>query len=173
MTVQKHWYAVYTKPRWEKKVHARLLERGIESYCPLNKVRKQWSDRVKLVEEPLFKSYVFVHISPDEESWVRMVDGVLNFVYWQGKPALVKDREIENIKRFLNDFEQINVQYIALKPSNHVQVLMGGLMDKQGTVSRVKGQYAEVHIESIGFKLVAWIEKKNLLLINDGAPKNA
>jgi transcription antitermination factor NusG len=54
------WYAVYTRPRWEKKVAALLLHKGIESYCPLNKVRRRWSDRTKTIEEPLFKSYVFV-----------------------------------------------------------------------------------------------------------------
>ncbi|MEI9958604.1 MAG: transcription termination/antitermination NusG family protein [Ferruginibacter sp.] len=57
-----YWHAVYTKPRWEKKVAALLEARGIEYYCPLNKVVKQWSDRKKVVLEPLFKSYVFVHV---------------------------------------------------------------------------------------------------------------
>ncbi len=56
----KHWYAIYTKPRWEKKVHHLLSEKGLEAYCPLNKVTRKWSDRMKTVEEPLFKSYVFV-----------------------------------------------------------------------------------------------------------------
>ncbi|HRX93358.1 MAG TPA: transcription termination/antitermination NusG family protein, partial [Chitinophagaceae bacterium] len=56
----KRWLAVYTKPRWEKKVNKLFKEKGLESYCPLNKVRRKWSDRMKIVEEPLFKSYVFV-----------------------------------------------------------------------------------------------------------------
>ena len=87
----KKWHAVYTKPRWEKKVNALLLSKGIETYCPLNKVRKKWSDRIKLVEEPLFKSYVFVHINELDYSRVRMVNGVLNYVYWNGKPAVIRD----------------------------------------------------------------------------------
>ena len=60
------WYAVYTKPRWEKKVNSLLLQKGIEVYCPLNKVRRKWSDRIKTIEEPLFKSYVFVKIKDEE-----------------------------------------------------------------------------------------------------------
>src|SRR5512138_2508364 len=107
MTKDKRWYAIYTKPRWEKKVHARMAERGLESYCPLNKVRKQWSDRIKLVEEPLFKSYVFVRVSPEDQTRVRMVDGVLNYVYWQGKPAVVRDEEIDAIRRFMNEYEDV------------------------------------------------------------------
>ena len=75
------WYAVYTRPRWEKKVHQRFSEKGWESYCPLNKVEKQWSDRIKVVEEPLFKSYVFIRLQEEEASAVRMVNGVVNFVY--------------------------------------------------------------------------------------------
>ena len=60
MATAKKWLAVYTRPRWEKKVDQLLKEQGTESYCPLNKVKRKWSDRVKTVEEPLFKSYVFV-----------------------------------------------------------------------------------------------------------------
>jgi transcription antitermination factor NusG len=99
MSKTKHWYALYTKPRWEKKVHELMLRRGMESYCPLNKVRKKWSDRYKMVEEPLFKSYVFVRITDDEKSNVRLVDGVVNFVYWLGKPAQVREEDILKIKR--------------------------------------------------------------------------
>src|SRR5580658_7417057 len=105
MESKKKWYVIYTKPRWEKKVHARLTEKGLANYCPFNKVRKKWSDRVKTIEEPLFKSYIFVHIAEEEQLAVRMVKGVLNFVYWLGKPALVRNSEIEAIKKFLNEYE--------------------------------------------------------------------
>jgi transcription antitermination factor NusG len=75
---QKRWYALYTKPRWEKKVYKGLSQKGIESYCPLNKVKRKWSDRIKTIEEPLFKSYVFVKVAELEKTDVRFVDGVLN-----------------------------------------------------------------------------------------------
>ena len=112
------WYAIYTKPRWEKKVHQLLISKGIESYCPLNKVRRKWSDRIKLVEEPLFKSYVFVPTDEKGKTLVRMTKGVINFVYWDGKPAIVKDKEIVAIKRFLDEYE--NVQAIDLKPQQRI-----------------------------------------------------
>jgi transcription antitermination factor NusG len=104
--VNSRWYAIYTRPRWEKKVNTLLAEKGIESYCPLNKVRRKWSDRIKTIEEPLFKSYVFVRIRDDERSNVRMTSGVVNFVYWDGKPALIRDKEIQNIRRFLDEYEK-------------------------------------------------------------------
>ena len=67
------WLAVYSKPRWEKKINQLLQDKGLESYCPLNMVYRQWSDRVKKVEEPLFKSYVFVHVTEAERTEVRRI----------------------------------------------------------------------------------------------------
>jgi transcription antitermination factor NusG len=72
----KKWYVLYTKPRWEKKVDKALLQKGIESYCPLNRVKRKWSDRIKTIEEPLFKSYVFVRVEEKDKTEVRYVDGV-------------------------------------------------------------------------------------------------
>src|ERR1700690_1183255 len=104
------WYAVYTRPRWEKKVAERLVEEGIEHYCPLNKVVRQWSDRKKTVLEPIFKGYVFIR-TPDEQKWgVRKIPGHLNFVYWLGKPAQIKEQEIITIKKFLNEFDNVIVE---------------------------------------------------------------
>ena len=97
----KRWLVLYSKPRWEKKVDAALIRKGIESWCPLNKVQKHWRDRKKIIEEPLFKSYVFVKISETERSEVLITPGVLNFVYYVGKPAIIRDDEIKNIKEFL------------------------------------------------------------------------
>jgi transcription antitermination factor NusG len=161
----KNWYAVYTKPRWEKKVHATMTNRGLESYCPLNKVRKQWSDRIKLVEEPLFKSYVFVHVPEEDQTRVRMVDGVLNYVYWQGKPAVIKEKEIEDIRRFLNEYQDVQLQSLDFQPHDKVLIRTGVLMDKEAMVQRVLHQTVEVVIESLGYKLVAQIEKSNLVPI--------
>jgi len=76
---KENWYALYTKPRWEKKVADLLSKRKIVNYCPLNKVQKQWSDRKKIVLEPLFRSYVFVRISESRQPEIRQIDGVVNF----------------------------------------------------------------------------------------------
>jgi transcription antitermination factor NusG len=158
----KKWYAVYNKPRTEKKVYSLFEARGIESYCPLNKVNKQWSDRVKLVEEPLFKSYVFVHIAEAEQSKVRMISGVLNFVYWLGKPAVIKQVEIDRIKRFFNDYEDVIAEPITLKPDDSVIITSGALMDKEAKVIRRMGNRVELEIESLGYKLVDYVERKNI-----------
>jgi transcription antitermination factor NusG len=160
--MEKKWFAIYTKPRWEKKVHLLLTEKELESYCPLNKVTKKWSDRMKTIEEPLFKSYVFVHITDEQKTDVRMTAGVVNFVYWQGKPAEVKDDEINIIRRFLNEHEQVRAEPIELKADQKVKIYSGVLMDHEARVIRVKGSYVEVVIESLGYRLVANIEKSNI-----------
>ena len=167
MDKDKKWYALYTKPRWEKKVYRLLSERGKEAYCPLNKVKKKWSDRVKLVEEPLFKSYVFVHIEDGEKTDVRQVDGVLNFVYWNGKPAVVRDKEINDIRRFMNEYTDVEASAIDIKPDTRVLIRSGVMMDKEATVQRVLGNRVEVLIESLGYRLVAYVEKKNIHPFHD------
>ena len=99
------WYAVYTKPRWEKKVASLLDEKNITHYCPLNKTLRQWSDRKKTVLEPLFKGYVFVQVAETKKWELLTINGIVNYVHWLGKPAIIKDEEIETIRKFLNEFE--------------------------------------------------------------------
>ncbi|HEV3223237.1 MAG TPA: UpxY family transcription antiterminator [Puia sp.] len=157
-----HWYAIYTKPRWEKKVHSLLSEKKIESYCPLNKVRKKWSDRMKTVEEPLFKSYVFARVNSDEQTKVRMTAGVMNFVYWQGKPAIIPAKEIETIRKFLNEYENVIAEPMQLKEDGRVIIRQGLFMDHEAKIIKIEGNRVKVVIESIGYSLVASIDKKNL-----------
>jgi transcription antitermination factor NusG len=157
-----HWYAIYTKPRWEKKVHALLTAKKLESYCPLNKVRKKWSDRMKTVEEPLFKSYVFARVNEEEQTKVRMTPGVMNFVYWQGKPAIIPAREIETIRKFLNEYENVTAEAMELKEDSRVTIRQGLFMDHEAKIIKIEGNRVKVVIESIGYTLIASIDKKNL-----------
>lgn len=139
-----------------------MLHKGVESYCPLNKVRRRWSDRIKLIEEPLFKSYVFVKIGEDDRTAVRMTDGVINFVYWDGKPAIIKEKEIQTIKRFLDEHENVELIKMDLKPDQRVRVVAGPLMDHEGKVLEIKNKVARVAIDSLGYLLVADIDKGKL-----------
>lgn len=163
MSTGKKWYALYTKPRWEKKVHRTLQIKGVESYCPLNKVRKKWSDRIKVIEEPLFKSYLFVRLDEAEKTEVRYVDGVINFVYWNGKPAVVKDEEIIEIKKFMSEYEDVQVKKLDVKPADKVVINQGVMMGTSGMVSRVlSNNIVEVIIDSLGLALTAKFDKQKL-----------
>lgn len=150
--MEKKWFALYTKPRWEKKVDSVLISKGIDSWCPLQKVQKQWSDRKKIVEEPLFKSYVFVHIDETERTKVLMTDGVLNFVYHVGKPAVIRNEEIELIRKYLSDKEaSISIQSIeAFEENTRVKINHGIFMDNAGVVIRGGKRKVFVKLESLG-----------------------
>jgi len=160
--LSRKWLAVYTRPRWEKKVNQLLTEKGLESYCPLNKVRRKWSDRVKVVEEPLFKSYVFVKVTDSDRTAVRMTNGAINFVYWDGKPAVIKEKEITAIKRFLDEYENVEARPNQLKVNQRVRITNGSLMDQEGKVLDVRHKTARVAIDSLGYILVAYIERTKL-----------
>ena len=157
---------MYTKPRWEKKVAKLLDEKGIENYCPLNKVVKQWSDRKKVVMEPIFKSYVFVRVEDKEKFELKNISGILNFVYWLGKPAIVRDEDIDTIRKFLNEFGEVTVSEIdQLKVNAKVRVKQGIMMNYLGLLVEVMGNKVKVRIESMGIYLFAQFDKKNLELL--------
>jgi transcription antitermination factor NusG len=165
MKENKIWHVVYTRPRWEKKVAVLLLEKGIEHYCPLNKVQKQWSDRRKFVLEPLFKGYVFVALKERAKWDVKQVDGIINYVYWLGKPAVVKDHEINTIKKFLQEFDDVEVHQASLDVQDTVVVKQGLLMNYKGIVLEIIGNKARVNIESMGIQLSAVFDAKNLMRV--------
>ena len=162
----KKWLAIYTRPRWEKKVNLLLQEKGVESYCPLNKVKRKWSDRVKIIEEPLFKSYVFVKVSDEEKTTVRMTTGVMNFVYWNKKPAIIKEKEILTIKRFHDEYRDVHVYPIDLKLNDRVRVTSGSFMDHEGKVLGLRHKIVKVAIDSLGYILVAYIERSKLISVH-------
>ncbi len=163
---EQHWYALYTKPRWEKKIARVLTEMGIENYCPLNRVEKQWSDRRKVVLEPVFRSYVFVRV-PDKEKWaLREVHGVLNFVHWLGKPAVIRQEEIDTIRKFLKEFNEVQVEESPeLRLNARVRVRQGIMMDYQGMLIEISGNRAKVWIDSMGVSLCAQFDRKDIELI--------
>jgi len=161
-TITRKWLAVYTRPRWEKKVNQLLAEKGVESYCPLNKVRRKWSDRMKTVEEPLFKSYVFVKVSDDERTTVRMTNGAINFVYWNSKPAVIKEREIIAIKRFLDEYDHVEARPVNLEVNQRVRIINGTLMDHEGQVLALRHKMVKVAIDSLGYILIAYIDRSKL-----------
>lgn len=177
-TGTKKWYAVYTRPRWEKKVYNILLQKGIESFCPLHKVERRWSDRRKIIEDPVFKSYVFVRIDEDDRLNVLQTDGVMNFVHFLGTPAIIKEYEIDLIKQFL--FEgpsSISVEPdTSLSVNDKVLIRQGVFMDNTGTVLQARSKKIYVQLESLGRMMVVEFPAGHVSLISkheSGATSNA
>ncbi len=161
------WFAIYTKPRWEKKVNLLLTNKGLECYCPLNKVKHKWSDRTKTIEEPLFKSYVFVKVTEEERTKVRLTNGVVNFVYWNGKPAIVREKEIQTIKLFLDEHENVQLIPMSLSVQQRVLITSGTFIDRTATVLDVRKKEVKVSIDSLGYELVAFIDKNKIAVLDD------
>ncbi len=144
--ITKNWFAIYTNPRWEKKVNTKLLNKGIESWCPVQKLQRQWSDRKKIIEDPLFKSYVFVHISEEEKIKVLNTEGVIQFVYYLKKPAIIRNEEIELVRSYLLEKNvQISIQNLRqFEEKDLVIISKGVFMDNEGVV--VKGGKRKVYV---------------------------
>ncbi|MEI6086956.1 MAG: UpxY family transcription antiterminator [Bacteroidota bacterium] len=156
MVEEKKWYALYTKPRWEKKIDASLIKKNIEAWCPLQKIERQWSDRKKIIEEPLFKSYIFVHIDMHEKVKVLQTDGILNFVHYLGKPAVIKEEEINLIKHYLLE-KDVKISLISKEgyaASTKIRVNHGVFMGKEGTVLKNMKKKIFVKLESLGQVMV-------------------
>lgn len=106
----KKWLIIATRSRWEKKVLESLEALGVESFCPLNLVPRHWSDRIKMIEEPLFKKLIFVRISEAQRAAVRRLPGVINFLYRDGKLCSVRERELQALKMFLEQHPQVSLK---------------------------------------------------------------
>jgi transcription antitermination factor NusG len=156
MENQKKWYALYTKPRWEKKIDMLLKKKGIECWCPLQKLEKQWSDRKKIIEEPLFRSYVFVRIEETESAKVKMTDGVLNFVFYLGKPAIIREEEIDMIQKYLGE-KEATLQLISdegFREDTKIRINYGVFMDREGVVTYSDKKKVYVRLQSLGQVMV-------------------
>ena len=137
------WYAVYTKPRAEKKVFERLQQIGIETFLPLEKKVRVWSDRKKVVEEPLFKSYIFVRVNYIKERInVASIDGIINFVRFSGEVNSVNDKEINTIKTLLTTNAEFELSSENFRQGDKVKVIIGSLAGTEGEV--VKGKKGKV-----------------------------
>ena len=161
---KQHWFVCYTKPRWEKKLAAKLTKLGYDVYAPLHKVRRKWSDRYKVIELPLFTGYIFVSAA-DSRKWALLdVPGIMNFVRHENKPAIVPEKEINRIKRFLQEFDEVNVvENEKLEKDSRVVVSTGVFMDYKGIVLEVRGNKARVQIQTLGVSLEAVFSVNQLM----------
>ena len=159
----KNWLVIYTRARWEKKVDQLLKQQGINSYCPMRIVENQWADRKKMVELPLFSSYLFVNINLKEELIVRQTHGVLNFIYFLGKPAIVQDSEIEKIKNVLKENPETEVVSLkGVRVGDRVRIKNGILANQNGNIVKVNGKTVLMVFDHLDCALVSRVSLSDL-----------
>ena len=145
-----HWYALYTKPRWEKKVAKELEKIGIETYCPTVTEVKQWSDRKKKVTSPLFKSYVFVRLAAKHRARVFEVPGVVQYLFWLKKPAIIRDSEIEILEKWLQDEQVKDIEVGHLSPGDKLTIINGSFKNQEATISEVGRKRLRLILKDLG-----------------------
>ncbi len=148
------WYALYTEPRNEKKVTEKLKYLGIEVYCPLVTQIKQWSDRKKKVEVPLLPSYVFVKLEETNRDVVFQVSGVVRYLYWLGKPAVIRNEEIEQMQQWLLNTIVTSFEVTGIELGANYTIQSGPFLGLEGTVSKVDKNYLEIVLNELGFKII-------------------
>jgi transcription antitermination factor NusG len=161
----KKWFAIYVESRNEKKVFKSLNDIGIESFLPLITKIKQWSDRKKKVEEPLFNSYLFVNIPLSDYYKVLNVNGVVRFICFEKKPVEVPENQIEAIKKYICDTDIHDVDYesINFKEGELVRIKSGQMKDLTGRFVEIKGKHRiMIEIEVVGQYLPINIARTNV-----------
>jgi len=163
---EKKWYALYTRPRAEKLVYSRLIEENIETFLPLVRTYRMWSDRRKLVEKPLLSSYIFVKTSSHDFPKVYKTNGVVRFITFEGKPASIPQNQIDNLRLLINSDADIEISSEKFAAGDNVEVVTGALEGLTGELIKVGGRKrVVVRIDRLDQNLlltipVAFLKKK-------------
>ncbi|WP_026932652.1 UpxY family transcription antiterminator [Christiangramia echinicola] len=144
------WYVLYTKPKSEMKVAENLQGANFEVFCPTIKEIRQWSDRKKKVEVPLFTSYVFIRLKNSERSKVFNYPGVVRYLYWLGKPAIARDEEIQIIKDWLEDDACDDLRIEGISLGNMVKIKSGPFQNQKGIVQSIGSKRMKLVLKGIG-----------------------
>ena len=157
------WYPFYTRSRFEKKAYDNLVKKGFEVYLPLKKSERQWSDRKKIVEMPLFSSYIFVRVPQYQIYDVLQINGIVRFIVFNGRPAIVRDSEIELIRKILSEKTEFEVVDGIIKEGAEITLTSGPFKGYAGRVIKRSGKSKIViEIESINKSLLVTVDVSNI-----------
>jgi transcriptional antiterminator RfaH len=153
----KKWFVLYTKVNQEIKVTEQLNKIGVSCYCPTVTIIKQYSDRKKKVLKPLIPSYVFVFIEEGRRNDVFSVFGVVRYMFWLGKPAVVREKEVELMKKYLNgEFQSVSLTNFT-KGQLH-KISEGVFAGKIGRVIEIQKNKIKLQLESLGMIVTLRLE---------------
>lgn len=161
--MQKNWYIIYTKQGNEKKVASILTKKRIENLLMLTGKSVIAFRKTKVNYEPLFPSYVFVKTEESNLGKIKAFDSVVNFVYWKGEPAIVQEDEINAIKDFMNDYNDIRLEKTFVNPNDSMTMERPQFYALEGNLLTIKRKTIKVNLPSIGFALIASLSSENRL----------
>ena len=143
------WYAVYTKPRFEKKLYLALKKSGFTVFLPIIKEKRIWSDRIKSVEVPLLPSYLFVKLHKNQNHLLYDFPGFVRFVCFEGKHCEIKEKEIRLLRNIERSGLNATVSFNNYRAGDLVRIIKGPLQGWEGRVDRTKGSNVIFHLEGI------------------------
>ena len=151
---EKKWYVLYTKSRHEKKVTERLVSEGFDVFCPMIKTVKQWSDRKKKVTVPLIPSYIFIKVEEKNRTKVLSDSSVLNFVFWLGKPAIIKDCEIDRLKGVIskNKVQEFEIRQLKIGDRNNIE--KGFLKGSNAVLKKQTKNHIYAELKELGIMVI-------------------
>ena len=159
------WYVLYTKPRNEKKVAERLSAAGYNVYCPLHRVKRQWSDRTKVVEEPLFKRYLFIQVEDKRRDEVFNYPGAVRYLFWLRRPAIVRESEILTIQKWLGQYDHSDIDISDILPGDYVRITSGPFTGEQAILLEKSNKKAVVQLRELGLQLSLSLSNSDLSVI--------
>jgi len=148
------WYVFYVKSRHEQKAEELLIRDGFESYLPIIKTLKQWSDRKKWIEEPLFKSYIFVKVRKNQLYNVLQTPPIVSYVRFAGEPAIIHQKHIDLIKDLILNKTKFKASAEVVKVGERIEIKTGSFKGQKAIVKQLRGKKRLlVVLESIGYTL--------------------
>jgi transcription antitermination factor NusG len=157
---EEKWYALYTRPRAEKLVFQRLVEEGIQTFLPLQKTYKMWSDRKKLIEKPLLTSYIFVKTNKKNYPRVYKTIGVVKFISFEGQPVSIPQNQIDNLRLLIDSDAEIEVTSEKFAQGDNVEVISGSLTGLTGELIKIGSKNrVVVRIDRLDKNLILKIPK--------------
>lgn len=149
----KNWFVLYTKPQQELRVVNALSKIGICSYCPTVKIIKQYSDRKKKIERPLIPSYIMVYIEESRRKSVFSIPGIVRYLFWLGKPAIVHQNEIDIMKKHLEGvYSSISISKLII--GQLFKISEGPLAGNTGKIVEMKKNKVKLELESLGMTVI-------------------
>lgn len=170
--MQKNWYVLYTKPQSEKKVAALLAKRKIENFIPYVNVEMPRFKKSKLVLKPLFKSYVFAYSTEQEIQSLRLTEGVISVLYWLGKPAIIAEAEVEAIREFTSDYQNIDLEKLPVNSIFMEKSFYKSAYTIEGNLVAIRNKTIKINLPSLGYAMIANLKEESVFGLDKSMSRN-
>ena len=141
-----------------------MAKKKVENFIPLVSVETEKSWRNKVQYKPLFKSYVFVNVTEQDALLLSRFEGVISLLHWLGRPAIINESEINSIKEFIEDYQDINLEKMPVNSSVFEQSMYRSSFKIEGNVLTVKNKTIKINLPSLGYAMIAKLKEDGIFI---------